>query len=157
MLNKTNFLKNKSFAKLNFNDVLNFNFGSKNQPQLKLINTTMLTTNSPDKSSKLSKTNTSIKRSKKNVSSINKSPDLKLTQTKYLIGNSLTSKNNVPNKTNKKTDTPKKKSFLPAEKFLTSKNGILRLPRLSSLYNNKKIIPKKIFSQDKDKILIKNV
>ena len=151
LLNKTNFLKNKSFAKLNFNDVPTFNFGSQNQPQLKIINTTMLTTNSPDKSSKLSKTNTCIKRIKKNVSSFNKSPNLKLSQTKYLIGYSLTSKNTQ----DKKTSIPNKKSFLSEEKFLTSKNGILRLPRLSSLYNNKKILPKKIFPQDKDKILIK--
>ena len=151
LLNKTNFLKNKSFAKLNFNDVPNFNFGSQNQPQLKIINTTMLTTNSPDKSSKLSKTNTCIKRIKKNVSSFNKSPNLKLSQTKYLIGYSLTSKNTQ----DKKTSIPNKKSFLSEEKFLTSKNGILRLPRLSSLYNNKKILQKKIFPQDKDKILIK--
>ena len=151
LLNKTNFLKNKSFAKLKFNDVLNFNFGSQNQPKLKIINTTMLTTNSPDKSSKLSKTNTCIKRIKKNVSSFNKSPNLKLSQTKYLIGYSLTSKNTQ----DKKTSIPNKKSFLSEEKFLTSKNGILRLPRLSSLYNNKKILPKKIFPQDKDKILIK--
>ena len=152
LLNKTNIIKNKSFAKLNFNEVLNFNFGSQNPAQLKLINTTMLTTNSPDKLSKLSKTNTSIKRSKKNVSSLGGSPNLKLSQTKYLIGYSLTSKKDIPNKHN---NIPNKKSFLSEEKFLTSKNGILRLPRLSSLYNNKKIIPKKIISQNKDKILIK--
>ena len=152
LLNKTNIIKNKSFAKLNFNEVLNFNFGSQNPAQLKLINTTMLTTNSPDKLSKLSKTNISIKRSKKNVSSFNGSPNLKLSQTKYLIGYSLTSKKDIPNKHN---NIPNKKTFLSEEKFLTSKNGILRLPRLSSLYNNKKIIPKKIISQNKDKILIK--
>ena len=152
LLNKTNIIKNKSFAKLNFNEVLNFNFCSQNPAQLKLINTTMLTTNSPDKLSKLSKTNTSIKRSKKNASSSGGSPNLKLSQTKYLIGYSLTSKKDIPNKHN---NIPNKKSFLSEEKFLTSKNGILRLPRLSSLYNNKKIIPKKIISQNKDKILIK--
>jgi len=152
LLNKTNIIKNKSFAKLNFNEVLNFNFGSQNPAQLKLINTTMLTTNSPDKLSKLSKTNTSIKRSKKNISSFGGSPNLKLSQTKYLIGYSLTSKKDTPNKRN---NIPNKKSFLSEEKFLTSKNGILRLPRLSSLYNNKKIIPKKIISQNKDKILIR--
>ena len=105
-----------------------------------------------DKLSKLSKTNTSIKRSKKNASSSGGSPNLKLSQTKYLIGYSLTSKKDIPNKHN---NIPNKKSFLSEEKFLTSKNGILRLPRLSSLYNNKKIIPKKIISQNKDKILIK--
>ena len=93
LLNKTNFMKNKSFAKLNFKEILNFNFGSQNTTQLKLINTAILTTNSPEKSSKASKINTSIKRSNKNISIFNKSPNLKLSQTKYLFGHSFTKKN----------------------------------------------------------------
>ena len=151
LLNKTNFMKNKSFAKLNFKEILNFNFGSQNTTQLKLINTAILTTNSPEKSSKASKINTSIKRSNKNVSIFNKSPNLKLSQTKYLFGHSFTKKNEQ----NKKNDINNKKTFLSEEKFLKSKNGILRLPRLSSLYKIKKIIPKKILSQNKEKNLIK--
>ena len=45
-------LKNKSFSKFNFNDVLNFNFGLKNPAELKLINTSVLTGKSPEKNSK---------------------------------------------------------------------------------------------------------
>ena len=152
-MNRSSIIKNKSISKFNFNDVMNFNFGLQNPAQLKLINTTMLTTNSPQKNSK--NNIISIKHSEKKNQLYNESTNLKQNQTKYLVGYSLSRKNE------KKKNVEKKISFLSQDKYIKNKNGILILPSLSSTHENKKIIPKINYKslnkeKDKDMILIKN-
>ena len=146
ILNKSNIIKNKSISKFNFNEVLNFNFGQQNNAKLKLINTTMLA--SPEKKTKSN--TTSIKKSPLNKKSIN----MKLNQTKYLLGHSLTRNN--------KKRINQKKSFLSEYKEIKNKNGILILPSLTSIYKNKDLRIKKNFKndefnkeKDKEMILIK--
>ena len=150
-INKSSIIKNKSTSKFNFKEVVNFNFGLQNPAQLKLINTTMLTKNSPERKNK--NNITSIKHSEKKNPLFNKSSNSKLNQTKYLLGYSSSRKNK--NKINKE----KKISFLSEDKYIKNKNGILILPSLSSMYKNKKLIPKLNYNsstkeKDKDMILI---
>ena len=133
-INRLNIIKNKSFSKFNFNEVLNFNFGHQNPAQLKFINTTMLTTNSPEKNNKSNTTN--IKQTDKKSPLYNKSINMKLNQTKYLLGYTLSRKNKTI------INPDKKKSFLSEDKKIKNKNGILILPTLSSLYKDKNLIPK---------------
>ena len=142
-------LKNKSFSKFNFNDVLNFNFGLKNPAELKLINTSVLTGKSPEKNSK--KDLKSVKNSEKKIPLYNKSINLQLKNSKYLLGNSLSrqSRNNKNNNIRK---------FLSEDKFLKKKNGILILPPLKYICKNEKKIPKINYNslvQDKELNLIK--
>ena len=146
ILNKSNIIKNKFISKFNFNEVLNFNFGQQNNAKLKLINTTMLA--SPEKKTKSN--TTSIKKSPLNKKSIN----MKLNQTKYLLGHSLARNN--------KKRINQKKSFLSEYKEIKNKNGILILPSLTSIYKNKDLRIKKNFKndefnkeKDKEMILIK--
>ena len=132
---RTNFTKNKSFAKLNFNEVLNFNFGSQNPAQLKVINTSVLTMNSPEININNKKENnkTSIKKSPL----FNKSTNSKFNKTKYLIGYPISNKKE---KNIKKNNSKGKFISLFSEgKYFKNKNGILRLPRLSSVPKNQKI------------------
>lgn len=144
-INRSNIIKNKSISKFNFDEVMNFNFGLQNPAQLKLINTTMLA--SPEKNRK--NNITYIKHSDKKNSLTYKNLDMKLNQTRYLLGYSLSRKNK--NKINKS----KKISFLSEDKYFKNKNGMLILPSLTSLYkNNKKIIPKisnNNLNEEKDK------
>ena len=147
--NKSSMLKNKSFSKFNFNDVLNFNFGSKNPAELKLINTSVLTGKSPEKNSK--KDLKSVKNSEKKIPLYNKSINIQLKNSKYLLGNSLSrqSRNNKNNNIRK---------FLSEDKFLKKKNGILILPKLKYICKNEKKIPKINYNslvQDKELNLIK--
>ena len=143
-ISRSNIIKNKSISKFNFNEVMNFNFGLQNPAQLKLINTSMLA--SPEKNRK--NNIAYIKHSDKKNSLRYKSLNMKLNQTKYLLGYSLSRKN--MNKINKN----KKISFLSEDKYIKNKNGMLILPSLSSLYKNKKIIPKmgnNYLNKEKDK------
>ena len=137
---RTNFTKNKSFAKLNFNEVLNFNFGLQNPAQLKVINTTVLTMNSPEKNN--NNQNSSNKNSIKKNPLFNKSTNSKFNKTKYLIGYSFT------NRKEKSTKKNKKEKLISLDKYFKNKNGILRLPRLSSVPKNKKILSKNIYLND---------
>ena len=137
---RTNFTKNKSFAKLNFNEVLNFNFGLQNPAQLKVINTTVLTMNSPEKNN--NNQNSSNKNSIKKSPLFNKSTNSKFNKTKYLIGYSFT------NGKEKSTKKNKKEKLISLDKYFKNKNGILRLPRLSSVPKNKKILSKNIYLND---------
>ena len=137
---RTNFTKNKSFAKLNFNEVLNFNFGLQNPAQLKVINTTVLTMNSPEKNN--NNQNSSNKNSIKKSPFFNKSTNSKFNKTKYLIGYSFT------NRKEKSTKKNKKEKLISLDKYFKNKNGILRLPRLSSVPKNKKILSKNIYLND---------
>ena len=137
---RTNFTKNKSFAKLNFNEVLNFNFGLQNPAQLKVINTTVLTMNSPEKNN--NNQNSSNKNSIKKSPLFNKSTNSKFNKTKYLIGYSFT------NRKEKSTKKNKKEKLISLDKYFKNKNGILRLPRLSSVPKNKKILSKNIYLND---------
>ena len=137
---RTNFTKNKSFAKLNFNEVLNFNFGLQNPAQLKVINTTVLTMNSPEKNN--NNQNSSNKNSIKKSPLFNKSTNSKFNKTKYLIGYSFT------NRKEKSTKKIKKEKLISLDKYFKNKNGILRLPRLSSVPKNKKILSKNIYLND---------
>ena len=137
---RTNFTKNKSFAKLNFNEVLNFNFGLQNPAQLKVINTTVLTMNSPEKNN--NNQNSSNKNSIKKSPLFNKSTNSKFNKTKYLIGYSFT------NRKEKSTKKNKKEKLISLDKYFKNKNGILRLPRLSSVPKNKKILLKNIYLND---------
>ena len=137
---RTNFTKNKSFAKLNFNEVLNFNFGLQNPAQLKVINTTVLTMNSPEKNN--NNQNSSNKNSIKKTPLFNKSTNSKFNKTKYLIGYSFT------NRKEKSTKKNKKEKLISLDKYFKNKNGILRLPRLSSVPKNKKILSKNIYLND---------
>ena len=147
--NKSSVLKNKSFSKFNFNDVLNFNFGSKNPAELKLINTSVLTGKSPEKNSK--KDLKSVKNSEKKIPLYNKSINMQLKNSKYLLGNSLSrqSRNDKNNRIRK---------FISEDKFLKKKNGILILPPLKYICKNEKKIPKINYNslvQDKELNLIK--
>ena len=137
---RTNFTKNKSFAKLNFNEVLNFNFGLQNPAHLKVINTTVLTMNSPEKNN--NNQNSSNKNSIKKSPLFNKSTNSKFNKTKYLIGYSFT------NRKEKSTKKNKKEKLISLDKYFKNKNGILRLPRLSSVPKNKKILSKNIYLND---------
>ena len=137
---RTNFTKNKSFAKLNFNEVLNFNFGLQNPAQLKVINTTVLTMNSPEKNN--NNQNSSNKNSIKKSPLFNKSTNSKFNKTKYLIGYSFT------NRKEKSAKKNKKEKLISLDKYFKNKNGILRLPRLSSVPKNKKILSKNIYLND---------
>ena len=137
---RTNFTKNKSFAKLNFNEVLNFNFGLQNPAQLKVINTTVLTMNSPEKNN--NNQNSSNKNSIKKSPLFNKSTNSKFNKTKYLIGYSFT------NRKEKSTKKNKKEKLISLDKYFKNKNGILRLPRLSSVPKNKKFLSKNIYLND---------
>jgi len=137
---RTNFTKNKSFEKLNFNEVLNFNFGLQNPAQLKVINTTVLTMNSPEKNN--NNQNSSNKNSIKKSPLFNKSTNSKFNKTKYLIGYSFT------NRKEKSTKKNKKEKLISLDKYFKNKNGILRLPRLSSVPKNKKILSKNIYLND---------
>ena len=137
---RTKFTKNKSFAKLNFNEVLNFNFGLQNPAQLKVINTTVLTMNSPEKNN--NNQNSSNKNSIKKSPLFNKSTNSKFNKTKYLIGYSFT------NRKEKSTKKNKKEKLISLDKYFKNKNGILRLPRLSSVPKNKKILSKNIYLND---------
>ena len=137
---RTNFTKNTSFAKLNFNEVLNFNFGLQNPAQLKVINTTVLTMNSPEKNN--NNQNSSNKNSIKKSPLFNKSTNSKFNKTKYLIGYSFT------NRKEKSTKKNKKEKLISLDKYFKNKNGILRLPRLSSVPKNKKILSKNIYLND---------
>ena len=137
---RTNFTKNKSFAKLNFNEVLNFNFGLQNPAQLKVINTTVLTMNSPEKNN--NNQNSSNKNSIKKSPLFNKSTNSKFNKTKYLIGYSFT------NRKEKSTKKNEKEKLISLDKYFKNKNGILRLPRLSSVPKNKKILSKNIYLND---------
>ena len=132
---RTNFTKNKSFAKLNFNEVLNFNFGSQNPAQLKVINTSVLTMNSPEININNKKENN--KTSTKKSPLFNKSTNSNFNKTKYLIGYSISNKKE---KNIKKNNSKGKFISLFSEgKYFKNKNGILRLPRLSSVPKNQKI------------------
>ena len=147
--NKSSMLKNKSFSKFNFNDVLNFNFGSKNPAELKLINTSVLTGKSPEKNSK--KDLKSVKNSEKKIPLYNKSINMQLKNSKYLLGNSLSrqSRNDKNNRIRK---------FISEDKFLKKKNGILILPPSKYICKNEKKIPKINYNslvQDKELNLIK--
>ena len=147
--NKSSMLKNKSFSKFNFNDVLNFNFGLKNPAELKLINTSVLTGKSPEKNSK--KDLKSVKNSEKKIPLYNKSINMQLKNSKYLLGNSLSrqSRNDKNNRIRK---------FISEDKFLKKKNGILILPPLKYICKNEKKIPKINYNslvQDKELNLIK--
>ena len=137
---RTNFTKNKSFAKLNFNEVLNFNFGLQNPAQLKVINTTVLTMNSPEKNN--NNQNSSNKNSIKKSPLFNKSTNSKFNKTKYLLGYSFT------NRKEKSTKKNKKEKLISLDKYFKNKNGILRLPRLSSVPKNKKFLSKNIYLND---------
>ena len=147
--NKSSMLKNKSFSKFNFNDVLNFNFGLKNPAELKLINTSVLTGKSPEKNSK--KDLKSVKNSEKKIPLYNKSINMQLKNSKYLLGKSLSrqSRNDKNNRIRK---------FISEDKFLKKKNGILILPPLKYICKNEKKIPKINYNslvQDKELNLIK--
>ena len=147
--NKSSMLKNKSFSKFNFNDVLNFNFGLKNPAELKLINTSVLTGKSPEKNSK--KDLKSVKTSEKKIPLYNKSINIQLKNSKYLLGNSLSrqSRNDKNNRIRK---------FISEDKFLKKKNGILILPPSKYICKNEKKIPKINYNslvQDKELNLIK--
>ena len=147
--NKLSMLKNKSFSNFNFNDVLNFNFGLKNPAELKLINTSVLTGKSPEKNSK--KDLKSVKNSEKKIPLYNKSINMQLKNSKYLLGNSLSrqSRNDKNNRIRK---------FISEDKFLKKKNGILILPPLKYICKNEKKIPKINYNslvQDKELNLIK--
>jgi len=132
---RTNFTKNKSFAKLNFNEVLNFNFGSQNPAQLKVINTSVLTMNSPEIN--INNKNENNKTSTKKSPLFNKSTNSNFNKTKYLIGYSISNKKE---KNIKKNNSKGKFISLFSEgKYFKNKNGILRLPRLSSVPKNQKI------------------
>lgn len=132
---RTNFTKNKSFAKLNFNEVLNFNFGSQNPAQLKVINTSVLTMNSPEIN--INNKNENNKTSIKKSPLFKKSTNSKFNKTKYLIGYPISNKKE---KNIKKNNSKGKFISLFSEgKYFKNKNGILRLPRLSSVPKNQKI------------------
>ena len=104
--------------KYNYDDIINFNFGSKKTAQLKCINTSSLASNSSEKKNKKSKAKKHSLFNKKN--------------NKELVTN-YTQENKKSENIEKKN---KKNANLSERKSIYNRNGILHLPLLS------KIIPK---------------
>ena len=141
--------RNTSFSRtlrkphFNYDEIINFNFGSKNPAKLKLINTKALTTNTPEKTNNQ---NISIKIKEKDKSSLfNKKKNIiNKRKNKYALGYQWTKNFNEENEKNKNTN-------LSEHKSITNNNGILQLPLLSNILYNTKVKPKKNIYTDDDK------
>ena len=141
--------RNTSFSRtlrkphFNYDEIINFNFGSKNPAKLKLINTKALTTNTPEKTNNQ---NISIKMKEKDKSSLfNKKKNIiNKRKNKYALGYQWTKNFNEENEKNKNTN-------LSEHKSITNNNGILQLPLLSNILYNTKVKPKKSIYTDDDK------
>ena len=141
--------RNTSFSRtlrkphFNYDEIINFNFGSKNPAKLKLINTKALTTNTPEKTNNQ---NISIKMKEKDKSSLfNKKKNIiNKRKNKYALGYQWTKNFNEENEKNKNTN-------LSEHKSITNNNGILQLPLLSNILYNTKVKPKKNIYTDDDK------
>ena len=141
--------RNTSFSRtlrkphFNYDEIINFNFGSKNPAKLKLINTKALTTNTPEKTNNQ---NISIKIKEKDKSSLfNKKKNIiNKRKNKYALGYQWTKNFNEENEKNKNTN-------LSEHKSITNNNGILQLPLLSNILYNTKVKPKKSIYTDDDK------
>lgn len=141
--------RNTSFSRtlrkphFNYDEIINFNFGSKNPAKLKLINTKALTTNTPEKTNNQ---NISIKMKEKDKSSLfNKKKNIiNKRKNKYALGYQWTKNFNEENEKNKNSN-------LSEHKSITNNNGILQLPLLSNILYNTKVKPKKSIYTDDDK------
>lgn len=141
--------RNTSFSRtlrkphFNYDEIINFNFGSKNPAKLKLINTKALTTNTPEKTNNQ---NISIKMKEKDKSSLfNKKKNIiNKRKNKYALGYQWTKNFNEENEKNKNSN-------LSEHKSITNNNGILQLPLLSNILYNTKVKPKKNIYTDDDK------
>ena len=141
--------RNTSFSRtlrkphFNYDEIINFNFGSKNPAKLKLINTKALTTNTPEKTNNQ---NISIKIKEKDKSSLfNKKKNIiNKRKNKYALGYQWTKNFNEENEKNKNSN-------LSEHKSITNNNGILQLPLLSNILYNTKVKPKKNIYTDDDK------
>ena len=126
----------------NYNEIINFNFGSKKPAKLKFINTKAVTTNTPEKTNNQS---ISIKMKKKDRSSLfNKKKNINKRKNNYAHGYQWTKNFTEENEKNKNTN-------LSEHKSITNNNGILQLPLLSNILYNTKVKPKKSFYADDDK------
>ena len=151
--NNCNEKRNSSFSRtfgktqFNYDEIINFNFGSKKQAQLKFINTSALTTNSRESDkNNLSKKikDEKQKQKQKKTSLFNRKSYMNFNQSKNNIGYPQLKNSENKNVENKKTNN------LSERKSITNHNGLLKLPLLSNIISNTKIKYKKSCIRDDD-------
>jgi len=151
--NNYNEKRNSSFSRtfgktqFNYDEIINFNFGSKKQAQLKFINTSALTTNSRESDkNNLSKKikDEKQKQKQKKTSLFNRKSYMNFNQSKNNIGYPQLKNSENKNVENKKTNN------LSERKSITNHNGLLKLPLLSNIISNTKIKYKKSCIRDDD-------
>ena len=151
--NNCNEKRNSSFSRtfgktqFNYDEIINFNFGSKKQAQLKFINTSALTTNSRESDkNNLSKKikDEKQKQKQKKTSLFNRKSYMNFNQSKNNIGYPQLKNSENKNVENKKTNN------LSERKSITNQNGLLKLPLLSNIISNTKIKYKKSCIRDDD-------
>ena len=153
VIDKRNISLTRTLRKPHFNyeEIINFNFGSKKPAKLKFIHTKALTTNTPEKTNNQS---ISIKMKKKDRSSLfNKKKNINKRKNNYAHGYQWTKNFTEENEKNKNTN-------LSEHKSITNNNGILQLPLLSNILYNTKVKPKKSFyndDEDKDSMIKKYI
>ena len=153
VIDKRNISLTRTLRKPHFNyeEIINFNFGSKKPAKLKFIHTKALTTNTPEKTNNQS---ISIKMKRKDRSSLfNKKKNINKRKNNYAHGYQWTKNFTEENEKNKNTN-------LSEHKSITNNNGILQLPLLSNILYNTKVKPKKSFyndDEDKDSMIKKYI
>ena len=116
---------------INYDKIINFNFGSKKPAKLRIISTTVLTTSPSDKANK----QTSNKKKEKDKDSLfNKKTKKYKSQNKYNIG--YPKKNVII-----ENDKNKIIKRLSKHKSITKNNGIIKLPLLSNILHKTKVEP----------------
>ena len=143
----SSFSRNFGKTQFNYDEIINFNFGSKKQAQLKFINTSALTTNSRESDkNNLSKKikDEKQKQKQKKTSLFNRKSYMNFNQSKNNIGYPQLKNSENKNVENKKTNN------LSERKSITNQNGLLKLPLLSNIISNTKIKYKKSCIRDDD-------
>ena len=138
-IRKRNSIYFKTFGKykLNYDEIMNFNFGQKKSAQLKFINTSTLTNKSSEKKNNNVISNKQKYKEKK-TSLFNKKNDInEKNRGKYNLENKL-AKNNEKLNDNNKTNIN-----LSERKSIFNRNGILKLPLLTNIISNIKVKYKK--------------
>jgi hypothetical protein len=141
-----NFSLSRTLRKpLNYDKIINFNFGSKKSAKLKIISTSVLTANPSEKINR----RLSIKnRGKDKTSTFNKKAKKNKSQNKFNVGSQM---RNIA----LDNDKNKKVGKLNEHKSITKNNGLLKLPLLSNILNKTKVEPKISYKKiDDEEMLI---
>jgi hypothetical protein len=141
-----NFSLSRTLRKpLNYDKIINFNFGSKKPAKLKIISTSVLTANPSEKINR----RLSIKnRGKDKTSTFNKKAKKNKSQNKFNVGSQM---RNIA----LDNDKNKKVGKLNEHKSITKNNGLLKLPLLSNILNKTKVEPKISYKKiDDEEMLI---